>query len=76
MSKTFTLPGPVREAPVEPEDQGGSYAPCAHCEGTGLVVDNRREELADCPSCDGMGVLWFADAGEDEPEHDDDDEEG
>ena len=52
----------------------GHWAPCSYCEGGGVVVDNRREETIDCPSCDGMGMIYFADYDPDdyEPEGDDD----
>lgn len=66
MIKDFTTPGPMREAPVAPDDQGGAYAPCGPCAGDGLVIDDRTGALADCPACDGMGEVWIdeaADAG-------------
>lgn len=55
------------------EPERGYYDECDRCEGNGLVIDNRTEELVDCTACEGTGTIWI-DAADDEYEPDEDDE--
>lgn len=59
---------------IERSEVYWTWHECALCGGDGLVVDNRTEELVDCPRCDGFGLIE-PDEPRDEDEYEPDDDE-